>query len=164
MKNIISRILFITGMVVIVLGFILPFMNTQPKVINDTSYLHTNFTLSFLLAHVAIGILLIGLSEMIKLLQGLVNHQGIQDIPPVKAFVRNGPSKKGVPAKIKTEIIDFYAAQLIKIDDIQETTLEDIYVVTRGEEKELIELGGFRPIIMSKSRLNKHPELKELLE
>jgi len=82
----------------------------------------------------------------------------------VKSFVRKGPNKKGVPAITKTEIINFYAAQLIKIDDIQETTLDDIYVVTRGEEKELIELGGFRPIIMSKSRLNKHPELKELLE
>jgi len=164
MKNIISRILFITGIVVIVLGFILPFMVTQPEVINDISYSHTSFTLSFLLAHVAIGILLIGLSEMIKLLQVLVNHQGIQDIPPVKSFVRKGPNKKGVPATIKTEIIDFYAAQLIKIDDIHETTLEDIYVVTRGEEKELIELGGFRPIIMSKSHLNKHSELKELLE
>lgn len=164
MKNVISQILFITGIVVIFLGFILPFMVTQPEVINDTSYLHTNFTLSFLLAHVAIGILLIGMSELIKLLQVLVDNQGIQDIPTVKAFVRNGPNKKGVPATIKTEIIDFYAAQLIKIDDIQETTLEDIYVVTRGEEKELIELGGFRPIIMSKSRLSKHPELKELLE
>lgn len=164
MKNIISRLLFITGIVVIVLGFILPFLFTQPEVINDTSYLHTNFTVSFLLAHVAIGILLLGMSEIIKLLQVLVNHQGIQAIPPVKGFVRKGPNKKGVPATIKTEIIDFYAAQLIKIDDIQETTLEDIYVVSRGEEKELIELGGFRPIIMSKSRLNKHPELKELLE
>lgn len=164
MKNRISRLLFITGIVVIVLGFILPFIISQPEVINDTSYLHTNFTLSFLLAHVAIGILLIGLSETIKLLQGLVNQQGIMDIPPVKAFVQKGPNKKGVPTTIKTEIIDFYAAQLIKIDDIHETTLEDIYVVTRGEEKELIELGGFRPIIMSKSRLNKHPELKELLE
>lgn len=164
MKNIISRILFITGIVVIVLGFFLPFIVFQPDVINDTNYLHTNFTLSFLLAHVAIGILLIGMSEMIKLLQVLVNQQGIQDMSPVKSFVRKGPNKKGVPAKIKTEIIDFYAAQLIKIDDIQETTLEDIYVVSRGEEKELIELGGFRPIIMSKSRLSKHPELQELLE
>ena len=164
MKNIISRILFITGIVVIVLGFFLPFIVSQPDVINDTSYLHTNFTLSFLLAHVAIGILLIGMSEMIKLLQGLVNHQGIQNIPPVKSFVRKDQHKKGVPATIKTEIIDFYTAQLIKIDDIHETSLEDIYVVTRGQEKELIELGGFRPIIMSNSRLNKHPELKELLE
>jgi len=164
MKNIVSRILFVTGIVVIVLAFIVPFMVTQPEVINDTSYLHTNFTLSFLLAHVAIGILLIGMSEMIKLLQVLVNHQGIQNMSPVKSFVRKGPNKKGVPATIKTEIIDFYAAQLIKIDDIQETILEDIYVVTRGEDKELIELGGFYPIIMSKRRLNKHPELQELLE
>lgn len=133
MKNIISRILFITGIVVIFLGFILPFMVTQPEGTYDTSFLHTNLTLSFLLAHVSIGILLIGLSEMIKLLQVLVNHQGIQDIPPVQSFVRKSPNnKKGVPATIKTEIIDFYAAQLIKIDDIHETTLEDIYVITRG--------------------------------
>jgi len=39
-----------------------------------------------------------------------------------------------------------------------------IYVVTRRGEKELIELGGFCPMIMLKSHLNKHPELKELLE
>ena len=164
MKNIISQLLLITGIVVIVIGFILPFMVPQPDVLNDTSYLHTNFTHAFLLAHVGIGILLIGLSQVIKLFQVFVNHQGIQDTSPVKPYVRKDINKKGVTSTIKTEIIDFYATQLIKIDDIHETPLEDIYVVTSGEEKELIELGGFRPIIMPKSRLNKHPELKELLE
>jgi len=39
-----------------------------------------------------------------------------------------------------------------------------IYVVTRRGEKELIELACFCPMVMLKSHLNKHPELKELLE
>lgn len=168
MKNIISRILFIAGIVVIILGFIVSLLFTQHEFVTEFGNIFSSFTLSFLLIHVVIGIVLIGLSEIIKLLQVLVNHhvenEAIVNSPNKKPSVRNVNYEKGVPASIKKEIIDFYADQLIKIDDIHVTTIADVYVVNRGNEKDLIELGGFHPTIISKGRINKNSALRELLE
>ena len=168
MKNIISRILFIAGIVVIVLGFIVSLLFNQQEIANEFGPIFTSFTLSFLLSQVVIGMVLIGLSEIIKLLQVIVNHQlgneMIVNPPNKEPSIHKVNYEKGVPTLIKKEIIDFYADQLIKIDDIHVTTIADVYLVNRGNEKDLIELGGFRPTIISKGRINKNSALRELLE
>lgn len=167
-KNIISRILFIAGIIVIIIGFIISLMFTQHEIVNEFGQNSTIFTLSFLLIHVVIGIVLIGLSEIVKLLQAIVNHQLV--IHPIEHSsnkelnVDKVNYEKPVSASIKTEIINFYAEQLIKIDDIHVTTIEDVYIVKRGNDKDLIELGGFRPTIISQARIDKNSSLKELLE
>lgn len=168
MKNIISRILFIAGIVVIILGFIVSLLFSQHEIATEFGNIFSSFTLSFLLTHVVIGFILIGLSEIIKLLQVIVNHQveneAIVISPNKEPSVHKVNYEKGVPTSVKKEIIDFYADQLIKIDDIHVTTIADVYVVNRGNEKDLIELGGFRPTIISKGRINKNSALRELLE
>jgi hypothetical protein len=143
-------------------------MFTQKEIANEFGNIFTSFTLSFLLTHVVIGIVLIGLSEIIKLLQVIVNHhlenEAFVNSPNKEPSIHKVNYEKGVPASIKKEIIDFYADQLIKIDDIHVTTIADVYVVKRGNEKDLIELGGFRPTIISKGHINKNSALQKLLE
>ena len=165
--NIIGSILRFAGYGVIGLGFILAFWSMQN--VDVIGFAHIQYIISFLLIHVVVGIVLFGLSEIVNLLQILVNREA-GDLIDVKYNVEKLYSEKQlhnketVSEKAKAEIVVFYGAESINSEDIQATDLEDIYLVKRGDDIDIIELGGFSPIILSKKQIDKNPSLRKLFE
>jgi hypothetical protein len=95
----------------------------------------------------------IGLSEIIKLLQELVNKQnGKDEVIVVKKIDihTNEQSPNSVSNLARAEIMQYYAAKGIQIEEVYLTNKEDIYSVTYGENQDLVELGGFSPRIIKK--------------
>jgi len=165
--NIVGSILRFVGYGVIGLGFILAFWSMRN--VDVIGFAHIQYIVSFLLIHVVVGIVLIGLSEIVNLLQILVNREAAKLID-VKYNVKKLYSEKQlhnektVSEKAKAEIIVFYGVETINSEDIQATDLEDIYLVKRGDDIDIVELGGFRPIILSKNQIDKNASLRKLLE
>lgn len=165
--NIIGSILRFVGYGVIGLGFILAFWSMQN--VDVIGFAHIQYIISFLLIHVVVGIVLIGLSEIVNLLQILVNRQAgemIDENYNVKKLYSEKQlhNEKVVSEKAKAEIIVFYGATSINSEDIQATDLEDFYLVKRGDDIDIVELGGFSPIILSKNQIAKNPSIRKLLE
>ena len=96
------------------------------------------------------GIVFFGFSEIIKLLQGIFNQR--EPAPPETSEpVAPGPLKEkqeiGVSPHDRREIEAFYADKGWSVEDIAGTDREDFYLVTVNGKKELVELGGFKPIV-----------------
>ena len=109
------------------------------------------FIISLFIGHIVIGLILIGLSEIIKLLQELLNKQNGKDGDLVVAesdIHTNEQSSHSVSDLARAEIMQYYAAKGIQIEEVYLTNQEDIYSVTYGENQDLVELGGFSPRII----------------
>ena len=169
-KNIIHYILFITGIVVIFTGFVISVSNGGTESFNEFDEISNTFSFSILFSilfpYVVIGIVLIGLSEVVNLLQKLVNHFiGIPEkVEPVFNDLVENKDNEEVSLATKVEINMFYEEKSLQIDEIRPTKLEDFYIVIRGNDKDLLELGGFHPIIVSNERLEHSQTLRELLQ
>jgi len=169
-KNIIHYILFITGIIVIFTGFFTSITTGGNEIFNEFDELSSNSSfsimLSILLPYIVIGIALIGLSEVVNLMQKLVNH--FVGVPEKEESILNDLVEKKdigeVSLESKIEIKMFYEKKSIEIDDILSTKLVDFYIVIRGSEKDLIELGSFQPIIVSDERLKRSQTLRDLLQ
>ncbi|MGM0846621.1 MAG: hypothetical protein ACQEUT_16725 [Bacillota bacterium] len=101
------------------------------------------------------GIVFFGFSEVIKLLQGIFNQRepGVSTSGDAPAFESEMPvseeetNTRKISENEKNTIQEYYDAQGKTVEDIELTEKEDFFVVTVGGKKELIELGGFKPII-----------------
>ncbi|MBA2175994.1 hypothetical protein H0266_13945 [Halobacillus locisalis] len=119
------------------------------------------FDLSLLLTGVVSGIVFIGFSEVIRLLQGIYNQGDIMirassstaseseilsgdDGNQVKAM-----SAHGVSEGERNEIVEFYSSKGLKVENISATDQEDYFIVKVNGREELVELGGFKPIVHS---------------
>ncbi|WP_113928919.1 hypothetical protein [Bacillus sp. P14.5] len=98
------------------------------------------------------GIVFFGFAEIIKLLQGIFN-QGEPAAAKEAAAVPAEPAvdKEAKPKRVsdseKREIEKFYGDQGRTVEKIELTDKEDFFVVTVAGKKELVELGGFKPVI-----------------
>ncbi|RIW29215.1 hypothetical protein D3H55_19675 [Bacillus salacetis] len=110
------------------------------------------------------GIVFFGFAEVIKLLQGIYN-QGEQgrgkpaagvpsDSDPdsktgggaYSESVKEGPQKE-ISEIERGQIEGFYAGKGFTVENIAVTEREDCFVVTVNGKKEVVELGGFKPIV-----------------
>jgi len=157
-QNTIGKILLFTGYVVIVIGILLSIIMMNNRAIT-TDYgieyvqVEGGFIISLFIGHIVIGLILIGLSEVIKLLQELVNKQNgnNQDLVVEERDIHtNEQSPNSVSNLARAEIMHYYAAKGIQIEEVYSTNQEDIYSVTYGDSQDLVELGGFSPRIIKK--------------
>jgi hypothetical protein len=103
------------------------------------------------------GILLLGFSEIIKLLQGIFN-QG-EKLSPSEEENMGEPINNNtvtdhkfvVTERAENEIKDFFQSKGLKVLEVVETNEEDVYLVTLDEGNiEYVDLGGFKPRIVTK--------------
>ncbi len=102
------------------------------------------------IGQIVIGLILIGLSE-VKILQELVNKQNgnNQDLVVEERDIHiNQQSPNSVSNLARAEIMQYYAAKGIQIEEVYSTNQEDIYSVSYGDSQDLVELGGFSPRII----------------
>lgn len=156
MENTVGKILLFAGLSVMVIGILLSIiMMSNLTITTDYGVEHVQvdggFIISLFFGHIVVGLFLIGLSEIIKLLQQLVNKQnGIDEdiVTEEREIHTNEQSPNAVSDLARSEIMQYYAAKGIQIEDVYSTNQEDIYTVTYGEKQDLVELGGFSPRII----------------
>lgn len=108
---------------------------------------------SIFISGIICGLVFLGFSEVIKLLQGIYNQN---EKPPTdekhEVKLAKSPSVKSIITDhIFQKITEFYQTQNVKVADIEETDQEDFFKVTLEDgSTEWVELGGFKPIVHSK--------------
>lgn len=155
-QNIIGKILLFVGYIVIVIGILLSIIMMSNRAITTDygiEYVQVDggFIILLLIGHIVVGLLLIGLSEVIKLLQELVNKQNGKDEDTVveeRDIHTNEQLPNSVSNLARAEIMQYYANKGIQIEEVYSTNQEDIYSVMYGDKQDLVELGGFSPRII----------------
>ena len=154
MQNTIGKFLFYAGIGVMVIGIILSLIISNFTITNEfgTESVKTDSSLiiSILFGHIVIGFILIGLSEVIKLLQVLVNRQDGMKDDDLSEVQHEEKLEETVSDLVREEIGRFYASKAIQVNEIFSTDQEDFYIVTYGENKDLVELGGFSPRVIKR--------------
>ncbi|WP_430787034.1 hypothetical protein VBD025_15390 [Virgibacillus flavescens] len=151
-ENSIASVLQILGGLAIVVG-----------VIGGLSYgmsANVLIGLTFLAKTVIWGIVFFGFSEVIKLLQGIFNQreemivksadegEGLTDTNELTTH-----SPVGIQAR--QDIEAFYAEKGMQVQEIRATEKDDIYLVTVDGKQEVVELGGFSPVILPMENFKK---------
>lgn len=157
MQNTVGKILLYAGISIMLIGVILSFVLSNVTITTDYGIENVQvdggFIISLFFGHIVVGLFLIGLSEVIKLLQELVNKQNAKDeniVVEDREIHTNEQSPNSVSDLARAEIMQYYAAKGIQIEEVYSTNQEDIYSVTYGENQDLVELGGFSPRIIKK--------------
>ena len=158
MHNTVGKILLYAGFIVVMIGILLSIILMSNRAITTdygTEYVQVDggFIILLLIGHIVIGLILIGLSEVIKLLQQLMNKQNGRDediVVEEREIHTNDQSPNSVSNLARAEIMQYYAAKGIQIEEVYSTNQEDIYSVTYGDKQDLVELGGFSPRIIKK--------------
>ncbi|MGR3762912.1 hypothetical protein [Rossellomorea sp. NS-SX7] len=99
------------------------------------------------------GIVFLGFAEIIKLLQGIFNQgepsgpQILMPSAPAASVQRKQRDPHEVSKYERMEIEEFYSEKGWTVEKIERTEREDFFVVTVNGKKELVELGGFKPVV-----------------
>ena len=116
------------------------------------------FDLSLLVTGVVSGIVFIGFSEVIRLLQGIYNQGNIMirasssTTLGTELVAGDGSQQlKATDARVsedeRNEIVEFYSGKGLTVESITATDQEDYFIVMVNGRKELVELGGFKPVV-----------------
>lgn len=110
------------------------------------------------------GIVFLGFSEIINLLQGLFNqgstsfgnkssNHGVSEINLEHNNVEKKLARKVafiVSDLERKEILAFYSSKGLSVKEIKATNKEDFFLVALDDREEIVELGGFSPVIHAK--------------
>ncbi len=143
--------LYVIGVVSIVLGIITGLYYGMNDAFNALGATQAIVGIGLMINGVVWGIVFFGFSEIIKLLQGIFN-QNEPSVPkirtiPAEPAVEKGKKKNEVSNIERSEIEEFYSAKGLTVQDIACTEREDYFMVTVDGKKEIVELGGFKPIV-----------------
>ncbi|PPA71089.1 hypothetical protein [Jeotgalibacillus proteolyticus] len=103
----------------------------------------------------SIGMIFVGLGEVISLLQNLSNNQ--PELPAAHKKEHHAETEaelkltnETVGERAKAEIEEFFAKNDKQVTDIKAMHIEDFYLVTVEGEAVTVELGGFQPVVYKK--------------
>ena len=142
-ENKVASALFAVGFFTIVIGVVTGIM----------------IDLSLLITGVVSGILFIGFSEVIKLLQGIFDQGEMMVSEKRSTSLESGllTDKDGKQVKElgtyevsegeRNEIVEFYFSKGLTVESITATDQEDYFIVMVNGREELVELGGFKPVV-----------------
>ena len=105
--------------------------------------------LSILFTHAIYAIVIIGLGEVIDLLQKIYDQKSPK--PVLSDPVRTRP----IPLSSEQEIRDFYSKMNVKVESVSPTKSRDVFSVKVDGVSEFIELGGLSPRLLSEEEAEK---------
>ncbi|MGD6804528.1 hypothetical protein [Rossellomorea aquimaris] len=151
-ENKVATVLFIVGVLSIAVGIISGLYYWSQDDFAELGISRARIGWGMVINGAVVGIVFFGFAEIIKLLQGIFN-QGEPHIPNAAPTVAEEPAlaaankAKEVSDSEKEQIEKFYEEQGRTVEKIELAEKEDFFVVTVDGKKELIELGGFKPVI-----------------
>ncbi|WP_102349133.1 hypothetical protein [Bacillus sp. Marseille-P3661] len=158
-RNIVSNILFYIGVAEMIVGIILGFLFARPESDYPGTFIPSIF-FSWALVGFLIGMLFIGFSEVIKLLDNINNklNGGINFEHNHKKVGQNGSMLKDEQTTTQWTLSDADMEKIIKeykgkkvIKDIIQTPYEDYSIVTfEGiDEVDIVNTSGFHAVLLS---------------
>ncbi|MGD6779309.1 hypothetical protein ACQCT3_06330 [Sutcliffiella horikoshii] len=147
MQNQIGAVLKVVGGIVIALGFLL-------GVIGGTQTQSFLFFVTTFLGSLVTGMVLIGLSEIIRILE--VINKNIPKRSRKTASNSNETLFDAPPQQMSTkeedDIKDFLQKHNVEIEKIIPTPKEDFFIIKTSARYMLIEMGGFTPKIIDEEK------------
>ncbi|MDF1507962.1 hypothetical protein PZE06_07165 [Robertmurraya sp. DFI.2.37] len=154
--NPVAKALFVVGVLIILFSAVSGLLyGTSSDDHFFLGELQTTIGWSMFISGIICGLIFLGFSEIIKLLQGIYNQNEKAALAPLVEQENHSspvtePVKSIITAKVTQEIEQFYQAKNLKVVHIEETNEEDFFKVTLDNGHiNWIELGGFKPIIHS---------------
>lgn len=158
-KNLIAQTLSVIGVVFIVVGVIsgLSYGTGEGSLLGEAQSI---LGWGLFINGVIWGVLFLGFAEVIKLLQGIYN-QGRKneeiaqaEVEPVQEKLQEKEKEEElidvIPQHAQNEINDHFKGQTI--EKIRKTAKEDVYIVTVNQQNVVIELGGFKPVVIPENK------------
>ncbi|MBM6618324.1 hypothetical protein [Bacillus suaedaesalsae] len=157
-KNSIALALTTLGILAIVIGIIL---GISSSISNDPyiegELVQSSFGWGIAINGIIVGILFLGFAEIIKLLQGIYNQQRYQNglYEQLSTDRKESSNSRDASSDIvsdqeRHEITEYFHAD--KVEEIKRTSQEDIYLVTVNQQKVVVELGGFKPVVIPEEK------------
>lgn len=150
-NNPIATALFIIGVIAIIYGIIAGLNYGTSEEYYLLGDLQGIMGWSIFGSSVVCGVLFFGFSEIIKLLQGIYNqNETVKPTFDKPDDTSMEQERSIITEQVTTEINEFYQSKNLRVVNIEETDKVDFYKVTlENGSTELIELGGFKPIVHS---------------
>lgn len=170
-RNIMGFILKITGIIVIVWGFIQAMIvqSQFQQMYNGWDEFGNGMMETFkvgaapffgvLLTNLLYGVLIIGFGEVLDLLQKIYDHQNPEE---AEARERRALEKSSAPTtnvvtlEAEKAIRSFYQAKGIEVDAIRPLAARDLFAISIGTTQEVIDLAGFSPRVLSEEEASKY--------
>lgn len=158
-KNIIAYILQGIGVLIIVINLF--------RALNSVELLGGQTAFDIFLQGAIYGSLLLGFGEVIRLMQGLFNQREPELLvnEPVSSEgyrVLQESEEQFISEANRQKITDFYAKKNLEFDRLEATPYDGYVIVYRNGGREIIDLNGFKPEILSVAAVKNHPDLKGL--
>lgn len=160
-KNIIAYILYGVGLLIVLINLF--------RALSLTQWIGGQAAFEIFLQGLIIGALFIGFGELIRLLQGLFNQRE-PDLPAEAA----GPERagghrvlqesyeQGISEETRSRITEFYMKKGLVIEQMEATPYEGYVIVHRFGTRDIVDLNGFKPEILSDKEVANHPDLRNL--
>lgn len=174
-RNIMGFILKITGIIVIVWGFIqaLIVQSQFQQMYHGMDEFGNGMMGTFgggvvpffgvLLTNLLYGVLIIGFGEALDLLQKIYDQQhpeGAQarEQPALAKGQKasSAPTNAVVTLEAEKAIRSFYQAKGIEVDAIRPLAVRGMFAVSIGARQEVLDLGGFSPRLLSEEEASKY--------
>ncbi|WP_456272371.1 hypothetical protein [Bacillus sp. AK031] len=154
-ENKVATVLIVVGVLSITVGVISGLYHGSQDEFAEFGESQTRIAWGMVINGAVWGIVFIGFAEIIKLLQGIFNQREPElpmaagAVPPESSLpvVEKEAKQQEIPESVKFQIEDFYTAKGRTVEKIVLTEKEDYFLVTVDGNKELVELGGFKPVI-----------------
>ena len=115
------------------------------------------------------GVLFLGFGEVINLMQGIFNQREPESSLVQQEQSHTGlnnaslrPNQSTVSSDMKWQIQELYAKKKMEVDNVEETPFEGFVCVYSQGKRDIVDLNGFHPQILTAREINEHPVLKEL--
>jgi hypothetical protein len=160
-ENLIADALKWVGWACLAVGLLLGMIHFTSDLPGDPAVNHQGLiAFAYAAGGVMWCVIFLGFSEVVGLLQGIYN-QGERKRKPSSALKQKDRVK--TPFEItnepsydyENEIKNYYFTHNRFVDSIESTVLDDVFKVSINGEVEYIELGGFKPVVLSEEAFNK---------
>ncbi|MTD31268.1 hypothetical protein [Planomicrobium sp. YIM 101495] len=118
---------------------------------------------------VIVGVLFIGFGELLRLLQGMFNQRE-PELPPeaVKTVMAGGyrvlqeTDEQEIHGELRKKVENFYLKKGLVVEEMEATPYEGYIFVHRFGKRDIVDMNGFKPEILSQKEIENHPDLKDL--
>lgn len=160
-KNIVAYILYGIGILIAIVNLF--------RALGLTQWIGGQAAFEIFLQGLIIGALFIGFGELIRLLQGLFNQREPEVLAEAAAPERAGGHRvlqeayeQGLGEETRSRVTEFYMKKGLVVEQMEATPYEGYVMVHRFGKRDIVDLNGFKPEILSDKEVANHPDLRNI--